>query len=310
MPWRPSMRRSAGRSPRSCRASTPLALIPRGDHQPAVIIAGAGAPPMPALVPFWKPPNSSDATTKPMISSRTHIRHPVSLVLRRLGPGPPPPRPNSHLRKPLGMSPPDRGTPPPGGARLWSLPLPAILRDSPSWVDELFDVGWVEGVAPRPSAATQAKGTDSDAGRKGGTDGAQRARSWLSRSADGTGGTGGADGCRRRRRAARSRVFRGAPASAAADSVRGDHPRPQPARAAQIDIGAEPLRGGQRLIPGGGGPEPEGSVPAILRGGHPDAVHRAGHRDRFCRFLAAEEQGDPGVAGSHGGDDHAAASPA
>ena len=88
-----------------------------------------------------------------------------------------------------------------------------------------------------------------------------------------------------------------------------DH-RPQRAGPAPVDHLAEPVRGRQRVVPGGGGPVPEDEVPAPLHRGHRHAVRRPGHRHRLRRLLAPGRQGPPGVAGPDRGDGPAARAPA
>ena len=87
---------------------------------------------------------------------------------------------------------------------------------------------------------------------------ADRAGSRVNREA------GGGRGGHRGRRRADHRAVRGEPAAPAAQPVRGDHVRAQRSGAAQVDHGPEPVRGGQRIIPAGGGPDPEGE-PAARR---------------------------------------------
>ena len=124
---------------------------------------------------------------------------------------------------------------------------------------------------------------------------ADRAGSRVNREA------GGGRGGHRGRRRADHRAVRGEPAAPAAQPVRGDHVRAQRSGAAQVDHGPEPVRGGQRIIPGGGQPDPEGEPAARVPRRQPDPVRRPGQRDRLRQLRAAQGLGHPGVGQPDGG---------
>ncbi len=100
-------------------------------------------------------------------------------------------------------------------------------------------------------------------------------------------------------------AVRDSPAAAAEEPVRRHHHGDQPARPAQVDHRAEPLRGGQRLVRGRGGPHQARKPDPVVPGGQRDAVHRAGHRHRLHRFLAAEGKRHHGQRGPDRGDGRA-----
>src|SRR5215469_4202022 len=74
---------------------------------------------------------------------------------------------------------------------------------------------------------------------------------------------------------------------AAAESVRDAHDGTQSAPRPEVHHVTEPLRGGQRELPGRRGYVAASRVPALLHCRKPDAVHRRRHGDRLRRLLAS-----------------------
>jgi hypothetical protein len=124
------------------------------------------------------------------------------------------------------------------------------------------------------------------------------------RRADRKAGRGGGGGSGRGRPAARP-VGRARPAQAA-QSVHPDDHRARRAGRAEVDHRAQPLRGGERDLPGSRRPDQQDSLPAVVRGGQPDPVHRGRLRYRLRQLRRPEGAGHSGLAGPDLGDHYPA----